>query len=78
MLYEFGPYDTDSEGNRLWPSAMNSLDSLKTPNVKVVSKSISMVDCHFCCMYWNPFHQHLCFKEAVLIFFMTSLNVPLL
>jgi len=45
MLCEFGPYDTDSEGNRLWPSAVNSRDSLKTPNVKVVSKSISMIDC---------------------------------
>ena len=35
MLYEFGSYDTDSEGNYLWPSAMNFCESLKTPNVKV-------------------------------------------
>jgi hypothetical protein len=46
MLYEFGSYVTGSEGNHVWPSAMNSCDSLKIPNVKVVSKSISVVVYH--------------------------------
>jgi len=74
MLYEFGSYDTDSDGNHLWPSAMNFCDSLKTPNVKVVSKSVSMVVILYC-VYWKPFHQHLSFKEAFLIFFMTTILI---
>jgi hypothetical protein len=46
MLYESESYDTDSELNPLWPSVLNSCDSLMTLNVKVVSKSFTMVLCH--------------------------------